>query len=91
MCWGLATEEWRSLAGLGLWDSALIFPGVLVSSLPDLPWSRGHQLSWGGWGQVHPAWPSGQHVALIESEDPIVLIVHIVGNILQVLEVGAEG
>lgn len=89
VCCGLAAEEWRSLAGLDD-PSALIFSGILVISLSGLPWSRRHQLSWGGWGQVNPAWPSGQQVALIESEDPVVLIVDIVGDVLQVLEMGAE-
>lgn len=89
MCWELAAEEGRSLAGLGSCPSALIIPGIL-RSLSDLFWSWSHQLSRGGWGQVHPAWPPGQHVALIESEDPVVLVVYIVGDVLQVLEMGAE-
>lgn len=88
MCWGLAAE-----AGGAWWawgHSALVVLGILVSSLSGLPWSRGHQLPWGGWNQVHPTWPPGQQVALIESQDPVVLIVDIVGNVLQVLEMGTE-
>lgn len=77
-------------AGQGHAHSVLVFPGILGSSLSGLPRSRGHELSWGGWGQVHPARPSGQQVALIESEDPVVLIVDVVGDVLQVLEMGAE-
>lgn len=75
---------------MGHGPSALIVLGLLVRSLSDLSWSRGHQLSRGGWSQVHPAWPLGQQVALIESDDPVVLVVYIVGDVLQVLEMGAE-
>lgn len=45
----------------------------------------------GGWGQRHPAGPSGQRVALVESADAVVLVVDVVGDVLQVLEVGAGG
>lgn len=74
---------------MGPRPSALIILGIL-GSLSDLSWSRSLQLSRGGWSQVHPAWPPGQHVVLIESEDPVVLVVYIVGDVLQVLEMGAE-
>ena len=53
---------------------------------------RGPRGGWGAggcWGQVHPARPTGQHVAFIESAHTVVLIVDIVGDVLQVLEVGA--
>lgn len=75
---------------MGHGPSALFVLGILVCSLSDLSRSRGHQLSRGDWSQVHPAWPPGQHVALIESEYPVVLVVYIVGDVLQVLEMGAE-
>lgn len=45
----------------------------------------------GGWGQRHPAGPSGQRVALVESADAVVLVVDVMGDVLQVLEVGAGG
>lgn len=53
---------------------------------------RGPRGGWGAGGcggQVHPAGPTGQHVAFVESADTVVFIVDIVGDVLQVLEVGA--
>lgn len=45
--------------------------------------------TWGSGSQVHPARPARQRVALVEPADSIVLVVHVVGDVLQVLEVGA--
>lgn len=57
----------------------------------DLEGPGGGQLSRGGRGQVHPAGPTRQQVAFIESDDTVVLVVDVVGYVLQVLEVGAGG
>lgn len=41
--------------------------------------------------QVHPARSPRKHMALVESAHTVILVVHIVGDVLEVLEMGAAG
>lgn len=50
---------------------------------------RGPRGGWGGRGQVYPAGPGGQQVAAVESADTVVLIVDVMGDVLQILQMGA--
>lgn len=65
-----------------------VFICGIVIGLPPPAALRGPRGSWGaggGRGQVHPAGPTGQHVATVESADTVVLVVDVVGDVLQVL------
>lgn len=63
--------------------------GIVLGLLAHLQGPGGGRAACGGRGQVHPAGPLRQQVALIEPADTVVLVVHVVGDVLQILEVRA--
>lgn len=73
----------------GVFPCSVLLCGIVLGPPADLRGPRGGGRAGGGWGQFHPAGPTGQRVALVQSADSVVLVVDVVGDVLQILEVGA--
>lgn len=69
---------------------SVVLRGIALGPSAPLGGPRDGRGTGRGRVQVHPAGSPGQHVAFVESADTVVLVVDIVGDVLQVLEVGTR-